>query len=75
MGSMEITIDTEISQQLVLGERDEIIHQLVEELVGEDQPEDFGCLSFPWSSPLLADSIEEINDWSRCHPLAPGRTQ
>ena len=35
MGTMEITIDTEIIQQLVLGERDEAIRQLVETVLNE----------------------------------------
>ena len=35
MGNMEITIDTEIIQQLVLGERDEAIRQLVETVLNE----------------------------------------
>ena len=35
MGNMEITIDSEIIQQLVLGERDEAIRQLVETVLNE----------------------------------------
>ena len=35
MRDMEITIDTEIIQQLVLGERDQAIRQLVETVLNE----------------------------------------